>query len=175
MKSIAALKAGLGKTLMERIVERKPECVTLLQVQYRMNDDIMRFSSDWFYGGKVKTAPQISHRGILDLDYPIDWIDTSQMEVGPDEPTFKEQFVGESFGRVNKGEANLTLQTLEQYFTKIGKQRVIDEQIDVGSYRPIALRCNTCATSSRSASFSSPSDASSPSTRSTGSKDRSAT
>ena len=136
VKSIAALKAGLGKTLMERIVERKPECVTILQVQYRMNDDIMRFSSDWFYGGKVKTAPQISHRGILDLDYPIDWIDTSQMEVGPDEPTFKEQFVGESFGRVNKGEANLTLQTLEQYFTKIGKQRVLDEQIDVGVISP---------------------------------------
>ena len=136
VKSIMALKGGLGKTLMERIVERKPECVTLLQVQYRMNDDIMRFSSDWFYGGKVKTAPQISHRGILDLDYPIDWIDTSQMEVGPDEPTFKEQFVGESFGRVNKGEANLTLQTLEQYFTKIGKQRVLDEQIDVGVISP---------------------------------------
>ena len=136
VKSIAALRGGLGKTLMERIVERKPECVTLLQVQYRMNDDIMRFSSDWFYGGKVKTAPQISHRGILDLDYPIDWIDTSQMEVGPDEPTFKEQFVGESFGRVNKGEANLTLQTLEQYFTKIGKQRVLDEQIDVGVISP---------------------------------------
>ena len=37
VKSIAALKAGLGKTLMERIVEMHPEAVTLLKIQYRMN------------------------------------------------------------------------------------------------------------------------------------------
>ena len=42
IKSFAALKAGLGKTLMERIVENHPETVTLLKMQYRMNDEIMR-------------------------------------------------------------------------------------------------------------------------------------
>ena len=136
VKSIAAMKAGLGKTLMERIVENKPECVSLLQVQYRMNDAIMHFSSDWFYGGKVESAPQTAHRGILDYDIPMEWIDTSEMEVGPDEPNFREQFVGESFGRVNKGEALLTLNTLRDYYTKIGKQRVLDEQIDVGVISP---------------------------------------
>ena len=130
------MKAGLGKTLMERIVENKPECVSLLQVQYRMNDAIMHFSSDWFYGGKVESAPQTAHRGILDYDIPMEWIDTSDMEVGPDEPNFREQFVGESFGRVNKGEALLTLNTLRDYYTKIGKQRVLDEQIDVGVISP---------------------------------------
>lgn len=52
VKSIAALRAGLGKTLMERIAENKPEVVTLLKIQYRMNDEIMRFSSDWFYGAR---------------------------------------------------------------------------------------------------------------------------
>jgi superfamily I DNA and/or RNA helicase len=136
VKSIAALKAGLGKTLMERIVENKPECVTLLQVQYRMNDDIMRFSSNEFYHGKVTTAPQLAHRSILDYDHPILWVDTSQMTVGPDEPNYREEFVGESFGRVNKGEAELTLNQLEAYFTKIGKQRILDEQIDVGIISP---------------------------------------
>ncbi len=136
VKCLEALKGGLGLTLMERIVERKPQCVTLLQVQYRMNDDIMRFSSQWFYGGKVQTAPQISHRSILDLDHPIAWIDTSQIAVGPDEPAFREEFVGESFGRVNKGEARLTLLTLEHYLTKIGKQRVLDEHIDIGVISP---------------------------------------
>ena len=136
VKSIAAMKAGLGKTLMERIVENKPECVSLLQVQYRMNDAIMRFSSDWFYGGKVESAPQTAHRGILDYDIPMEWIDTSEMEVGPDEPSFHEQFIGESFGRINKGEAQLTLNTLRDYYAKIGKQRVLDEQIDVGVISP---------------------------------------
>ena len=66
VKSFAALKAGLGTTLMERIVENKPEVVTLLQVQYRMNEQIMRFSSDYFYHGMVESAPQIKYRGILD-------------------------------------------------------------------------------------------------------------
>lgn len=136
VKSLAALNAGLGKTLMERIVENKPEVVTLLKVQYRMNEQIMRFSSNWFYKGEVESAPQIKYRGILDYDYPIMWLDTSEVEVGDDEPTFNEQFVGESFGRINKGEAELTLKSLEQYFTKIGKQRILDEKIDVGVISP---------------------------------------
>ena len=141
MKSIAAMRAGLGKTLMERIAENKPEVVTLLKIQYRMNEEIMRFSSDWFYHGKVQSAPQIKYRSILDYDHAITWIDTSEkeptdtIEEGED-LNFKEQFVGESFGRINKAEAELTLLTLAEYFTKIGKQRVIDERIDVGIISP---------------------------------------
>lgn len=160
VKSIAALRAGLGKTLMERIAENKSEVVTLLKIQYRMNDEIMRFSSDWFYGGKVESAPQIKYRSVLDYDHPITWIDTSNEEnqitiEGEDAPedsastsssvsaanqnsdlNFKEQFVGESFGRINKAEAELTLLTLAEYFTKIGKQRVLEERIDVGIISP---------------------------------------
>ena len=141
VKSIAALRAGLGKTLMERIAENKPEVVTLLKIQYRMNDEIMRFSSDWFYHGKVQSAPQIKYRSILDYDHPITWIDTSDKEptdtIEEDkELNFKEQFVGESFGRINKAEAELTLLTLAEYLTKIGKQRVLDERIDVGIISP---------------------------------------
>ena len=155
VKSIAALRGGLGKTLMERIVENKPEVVTLLKVQYRMNEEIMRFSSDWFYGGQVEAAPQIKYRGILDYDNPMVWIDTSddtmtaasgstasegnQTSVPSGEgkeASFHEQFVGSSFGRINKGEAELTLKTLKDYFTKIGRQRVLDEQIDVGIISP---------------------------------------
>ena len=165
VKSIAALRAGLGKTLMERIAENKPEVVTLLKIQYRMNDEIMRFSSDWFYGGKVESAPQIKYRSVLDYDHPITWIDTGEeseerrvkseeFNSSSDDASeeseeqensslfthhsslYKEQFVGESFGRINKAEAELTLLTLAEYFTKIGKQRVLSESIDVGIISP---------------------------------------
>ena len=129
VKSIAALKGGLGKTLMERIVENKPEVVTLLQVQYRMNERIMRFSSDYFYEGKLKCAPEIRHRGILDYDHPLLWIDTAGMD-------FREEFVGESFGRINKDEAALTITTLENYLKKIGRERILEEHIDVGVISP---------------------------------------
>ena len=165
VKSIAALRAGLGKTLMERIAENKPEVVTLLKIQYRMNDEIMRFSSDWFYGGKVESAPQIKYRSVLDYDHPITWIDTGELSeerrVKSEEfnsssddvsegsegqensslfthhsSLYKEQFVGESFGRINKAEAELTLLTLAEYFTKISKRRVLEERIDVGIISP---------------------------------------
>ena len=129
VKSIAALKAGLGKTLMERIVEMHPEAVTLLKIQYRMNDDIMRFSSNYFYEGKVESAPEVKYRSILDLDTAMEWI-------SPENPDYREQFVGESFGRINKTEAELTLDTLQHYFERIGKQRLLDERIDVGIISP---------------------------------------
>lgn len=139
VKSLAALKGGLGTTLMERIVARKPSVVTLLTVQYRMNEQIMRFSSNWFYEGRVESAPEVKYRGILDYDNPITWIDTSDTDA-------KEEFVGESFGRINKVEAELTLDALKNYFTKIGRQRIADEHIDVGVISPYRaqvqlLRC----------------------------------
>ena len=129
VKSIMALKGGLGKTLMERIVENKPETVTLLKMQYRMNEQIMKFSSEWFYNGMVESAPTVSHRGILDYDTPMMWIDTAECDG-------KEEFVGENFGRINRAEAELTLQTLQQYLEKIGKQRILEESIDVGIISP---------------------------------------
>lgn len=130
VKSHVALQQGLGRTLMERIVDNKPQCVSLLEVQYRMNEKIMRFSSDWFYEGRVQSDPSVRNRGILDLDEPMLWINTH------DEEDKGEEFVGESFGRINKREANLTLQHLEAYFQKIGKQRILDERIDVGVISP---------------------------------------
>ena len=138
VKSIAALKAGLGKTLMERIVEMKPEVVTLLKMQYRMNDDIMRFSSNYFYDGQVESAPNVKYRGILDLDVAMEWVNPSENSesLESSEESFKETFIGESFGRINKDEAELTLNTLQQYFERISKQRLLDERIDVGIISP---------------------------------------
>jgi superfamily I DNA and/or RNA helicase len=133
VKSIAALKAGLGKTLMESIVETKPEVVTLLKIQYRMNEDIMRFSSDYFYDGQVEAAPEVKYRSILDLDIPIEWKETLPQSL----PAGKgEESPGAGLSLFNKAEAELTLDTLQQYFERIGKQRITDERIDVGIISP---------------------------------------
>ena len=129
VKCYEALKGGLGVTLMERIANMKPEVVTLLRIQYRMNEDIMRFSSDWFYHNMMVAAPEVQNRSILDLDLPMTWIDTSVYEG-------HEEFVGESFGRVNKTEAELTLLSLQAYYELIGKQRILDERLDVGIISP---------------------------------------
>lgn len=129
IKCLEAARGGLDRTLMQEIVEHKPETVSLLKVQYRMNDEIMRFSSDWFYHGELQSAPEVKYRGILDFDTPIEWVNTEGMD-------FSEEFVGETFGRINKAEAELSIAQLTAYINKIGKERFLQERIDVGLISP---------------------------------------
>ena len=129
IKCHEAARAGLEHTLMEKVVANKPSAVSLLKIQYRMHEEIMRFSSDWFYNGELEAASEVRHRGILDWDTPISWIDTSEMD-------FKEEFVGETFGRINKEEANLLLKELEEYIQRIGGNRILEERIDFGLISP---------------------------------------
>ena len=149
IKCYEAMKQGLGKTLMERIVENQPEAVTLLKVQYRMNDDIMKFSSDWFYHGQVESDDSVKHRSVLDLEHPIQWIDGNEMlqqvneELKDEEKLkidFTEQFIGENRGRINKAEAELVLSTLNNYINKIGKERFLAERLDVGIISPYKVQ-----------------------------------
>lgn len=131
IKCIEAARGGLDRTLMEKIVEWHPENVSLLQVQYRMNDSIMRFSSDFFYGGKVQSAPSVKDRVILDtdIDSPVVWVNTEGLDCN-------EEFVKESFGRINKPEAELSIAKLKEYYTKVGTRRVLEEHVDVGVISP---------------------------------------
>ena len=134
------MKGGLGKSLMERIVENHPETVTLLRMQYRMNEEIMRFSSDNFYHGAMVAAPDVKYRGILDYDSPIEWVDTAGLhglesgehEESKDMVQFRESLTNGSYGRVNRDEALLTLLTLQNYIERIGKERFLEERIDAG-------------------------------------------
>ena len=129
VKAPEALRAGLGHTLMQTIVKSKPDTVSLLKLQYRMNDEIMRFSSEWFYGGMLQSAPEVKYRSILDFDTPIEWINTEGLDCN-------EEFIGENYGRINKSEAELSIEQLKGYTTKIGRERFLDERIDVGMISP---------------------------------------
>ena len=129
VKCLEALRAGLGDTLMQSIVRNKPGVVSLLKLQYRMNDEIMRFSSDWFYGGMLQSAPEVKYRSILDFDTPIEWVNTEGMDCN-------EEFVGENYGRINKPEAELSVNQLKEYITRIGRTRFLEERIDVGLISP---------------------------------------
>lgn len=146
VKCIEAARNGLDKTLMEKIVQTKPTAVSLLKVQYRMHEDIMRFPSEWFYNHELEAAPEVRHRGILDFDTPMTWIDTSEMD-------FHEEFVGESFGRINKPECNLLLQELEAYIKRIGEGRVLDERIDFGLISPYKAQVQYLRGRIKSSSF----------------------
>ena len=129
IKCYEAARRGLERTLMEKVVANKPAVVSLLKMQYRMHEEIMKFPSQWFYNGELEAAPEVRYRGILDWDTPISWIDTSEMD-------FKEEFVGETFGRINKAEANLLLSELKVYINRIGGNRILEEKIDFGIISP---------------------------------------
>jgi superfamily I DNA and/or RNA helicase len=151
VKCYEALKGGLGKTLMERIVEQKPEVVTLLTIQYRMHEEIMRFSSDWFYHNMVESAPEVKFRSILDLDRPMTWIDTETLPVREENGQNSEKNQKEEHSSIyslpsqggagggslyNLSEARLTLLALQAYYEMIGKERILSERLDVGIISP---------------------------------------
>lgn len=138
VKSPEAIKGGLSRTLMEQLARHKPEAVRLLTVQYRMNETLMRFSSDWFYQGRLQAAPEVRHRSLMDeLDTPLEWVDTSALADGGAEAVpAHEEFVGASFGRINKAEAQLTLQALHDYVGKFGRHRLLEERVDFGIISP---------------------------------------
>lgn len=94
-----------------------------------MHEDIMHFSSRWFYEGKLQAAPEVRSRGILDYDTPLVWYDTSLCR-------YQEEFIGEHFGRINKPKAELLLAETEKYIKRIGVERVLEERIDIGIISP---------------------------------------
>ena len=129
IKCIEAARGGLDRTLMQKVAANKPETVSLLKIQYRMHEDIMRFSSHWFYQDELKAAPEVSQRGILAYDTPVVWFDTANCD-------FEEDRLSESMSRINKQEAVLLVEQLQSYIEKITKERVLDESIDFGLISP---------------------------------------
>ena len=129
IKCIEAARGGLGRTLLEKVVLHKPETVSLLKIQYRMHEDIMRFPSRWFYHDELEAAPEVKYRGILDFDTPASWIDTSELDL-------QGKAVAEGTGRLNTGEAELLVRELKNYMERIGIRRILEEHIDFGVISP---------------------------------------
>lgn len=134
------MRGGLATTLMERLVGKHPHAVRLLTTQYRMNETLMRFPSHWFYEGKLKAAPEVKHRNMLDdLDSPLVWIETDEELTATSNHEISdvsEQFVAGSYGRINTREGQLTVQALLSYINRMGMKRLLDERIDIGIISP---------------------------------------
>ena len=129
VKCMEADRQGLGITLMQQVADRHPDCVRLLTTQYRMHQDIMRFSSDWFYQGKLQAAPEVAHHSVLELDSPLMWIDTALLG-------YEEQSNAISQSRLNTSEGLLLIKTLRDYIRQIGSQRIESELINFGIISP---------------------------------------
>lgn len=77
IKSNEAAKKGLTTTLLEKCVALHPESVTLLEEQYRMNEQIMGYSSKVFYDDKLKANLSVAHHVLFSEAAPLAFIDTA--------------------------------------------------------------------------------------------------
>ena len=105
IKSDTAARSGLSTTLLEKCVEAHPEAVTLLEEQYRMNEQIMGYSSQIFYQNKLKAHASVAQRLLFANDKPVLFIDTAGCG-------FEEKLEGTS--STNPEEAALLLKHLTQ-------------------------------------------------------------
>jgi len=121
VKSKEAARLGLDKTLLEKITERgKPELKAMLEVQYRMHDHIMQFSSDYFYEGKLEGDSSVKQTrlwsGEDEENDPFTFIDTAGTG-------YEEVFHRESTGLSNPEEARLLIRHLSRWLDNTQHQR----------------------------------------------------
>ena len=135
VKSLAAAKGGLADTLMQKMVALWPQAVSLLTVQYRMNSDIMAFPSRWFYGGRLRAAPEAAERQVSPLDTPLMWLDTSGYSESSDYSENSERRT-RTGSLTNADEARLVIHTLRDYIEMVSPQKIESERIDFGIITP---------------------------------------
>ena len=115
--SIEADRQGFSKSLMERQLEVHGDSISrLLEVQYRMHDQILDFSSRHFYDGRLQGHESVREHLLGDLEgvesndlppSPVTFLDTAG--AGWDEELEPE---GES--KLNPNEASLTVKKVTQ-------------------------------------------------------------
>lgn len=147
VKCVEAARNGLANTLMQHISRNKPECVTLLDIQYRMHRDIMEFPSKWFYHGRLHAALEVADRQVHIMDTPLTWIDTGSRNAtteNDEQETVSSALDmngnGERKNRTgsisNSDEAKLVVHTLRDYVDMIGLEHIVNDNVDFGIISP---------------------------------------
>jgi len=77
IKSMEAARDGLSTTLLEKSIALHPESVVLLEEQYRMNEQIMGFSSAVFYENRLRAHPSVASHLLNTGEKPLEFIDTA--------------------------------------------------------------------------------------------------
>ncbi|MFW5999169.1 MAG: IGHMBP2 family helicase [Halanaerobiaceae bacterium] len=127
-----AEKQGLSRSMFERMLDlHGKEFWSLLEVQYRMHEDIMGFSNREFYDGRLECAEQVRKHTLKDLgvvvkddrcftdkalnpEVPVVFLDTSSMEA-------EERSLAGSYSYDNPVEAEIVLDVLDEAL-KLGLQ-----------------------------------------------------
>lgn len=104
VKSVEAARRGLAETLIGKALKLDIP-MTLLRVQYRMNEQIMAFPNSWFYEGKLESGGGVGIR-TLGEEVAFEFIDTGGLG-------WEEEENAETRSLFNRGEADLLWKRLE--------------------------------------------------------------
>ncbi|WP_254169317.1 AAA domain-containing protein [Chryseosolibacter histidini] len=129
IKSVEASREGLARTLFEKGIEKQPHCASMLEVQYRMHEQIMRFSSDYFYNGRLIAHESVKAALLRPGQIPVEFIDTAGCG-------YNETQDPETLSRLNEEEARLLIHLVEMLVEEIGASAWVDEQLTMGIITP---------------------------------------
>ena len=112
VKSMKASKQGLSETLFEKVMKRQPQASALLELQYRMHQQIMEFPNRALYHGRLQAHESVAASLLFAEDLPLVFIDTAGTgyleEVDPDSKSSR-----------NPENAQLLVTHLKAYLTEL--------------------------------------------------------
>lgn len=129
IKSSEAAKLGLSKTLFEKGIARQPQASRMLQVQYRMHQDIMKFSSGYFYKNELIAHDSVKSVLLRPNQPPLEFMDTAGCG-------YTEAQDKETLSRFNEDEAQLLIHRVEALVEEIGPDEWTDKNITLGIITP---------------------------------------
>lgn len=135
VKSRDAEKGGFSITLMEKCLQRLGSSARLLDVQYRMNKNIMGYSNQHFYGNRLRAAPEVSQWTLpnTELKEALVFIDTAGTG-------FEEQLQARFQSRYNEEETMLVREHLYQLIGSIPPEDALPSIAFISPYREQVLR-----------------------------------
>jgi predicted DNA helicase len=141
VKSEKAAREGLRETLFEKCVQRQPDTARMLNLQYRMHQQIMAFSSERFYGGQLQAHASVRDAGLeahdrcFAPDLPVEFLDTAGCG-------FLEHTLPGSRSTANPEEADLLLQRLAQLLEPCDAAVHRDAPLTIGVIAPYRAQIN---------------------------------
>jgi superfamily I DNA and/or RNA helicase len=129
IKSNEAARLGLAVTLFEKGIERHPDRAAMLTVQYRMHEDIMKFSSQYFYSDELTAHESVKTTLLTPTEQPVEFIDTAGCG-------YNEEQDPETLSRFNHEEASLLIQQVETLIERIGATQWRDQSLSLGIITP---------------------------------------
>lgn len=141
VKSEKAAREGLRETLFEKCIQRQPATARMLTVQYRMHEQIMAFSSQRFYGGRLQAHPRVRHADLgahdpcFASEPPLEFLDTAGFG-------FLEITIPESRSTANPEEAALLLQRLTRLLAPYDPVGHEDDPLTIGVIAPYRAQIN---------------------------------